>query len=281
MLRDTIKRWFSRKESTQTKQRGRLPNPDIATRNATLCSLYRDGLTVQQVAARTEVNKRTVYFALRSGGVKLRPRPSRKTGPQDTGRTAEIVRLREEEHLTYRQIGARYGISHERVRQILEKAGVDTRASFNRRSRAINKKYQSRTCGICGNELPSTSESSMTAKKEHIRLYHRPLMNLGARSTAEQNATRAAIAEDYVAGVPEVAIREKYGVNPTTITYALLQTGRTRNRRPQKRMKTRAESEARKKAIVADARAGLPLTQVASKHGVSISWVSLILRNNR
>jgi DNA-directed RNA polymerase specialized sigma subunit len=44
-------------------------------------------------------------------------------------RNQEIVRLYVEERLTLREVGARFHLSHERVRQILERAGVSRRSS--------------------------------------------------------------------------------------------------------------------------------------------------------
>lgn len=47
-------------------------------------------------------------------------------------RNWEIVRLRVQKRLTYREISRNYGISQERVRQIVERARLDDRYAASR-----------------------------------------------------------------------------------------------------------------------------------------------------
>ena len=86
------------------------------------------------------------------------PRPRKKNAaywsavwrPRDTSeRNAEIVRLRRDEHLEYETIGERFGITRERVRQILRRFAPDLTGLENCR-RHISAVARDRACSECG-----------------------------------------------------------------------------------------------------------------------------------
>jgi transposase len=265
------------------KGRRRGSPPEIAKRNAEWKAYYESGQSVAAISTLYEVPETRVRDGLRVIGTKMTHRSHpRQQGNSDADRAAEMLRLRAEEFWTYEQIGEKYGVSRERVRQILVATGVDTKELLHRKSLATGAAYQPRTCAICGNPLPLRAEldaGTGESWSSHVNRLHHRLMNLGKRSTPEENAKRAAIVVDYLAGMREKDIRAKYGVTATTVTYALLQSGLTRNRsdRP-KRMATLAESRARAALMVADVRSGMTQTAVARKYGVSDSRVSQAIK---
>ncbi|UCH86093.1 MAG: helix-turn-helix domain-containing protein [Dehalococcoidia bacterium] len=86
------------------------------------------GLTLEEVGRRFGLSPSTVRRILQKAGVGRRPRSS---GPPKhlQERNDEIARLYAEGDLTLREIGERFNLSHERVRQIGKRAGARPRAS--------------------------------------------------------------------------------------------------------------------------------------------------------
>ena len=251
----------------------------LVARNAEWQRLRESGLTLREVAEQVGAPTGTVASALWRTGAPRKGRGSNR-GPQDADRAAEFIRLRSEEHLTYEQIAERYGVSRERVRQVLRQAGADITTLKHERLVAVGKKYQPRTCAVCHRPITSLAERDAgvgETHKEHVAKYHYPLMNLGTRSTPESNAKRAAIVVDYLAGMKEHDIQAKYGVEGTTITYALLQHGYTRNRSDRsRRLPSQAASRERANAVIALLRANRSKSSIASELGISVSRVGQI-----
>jgi DNA-binding CsgD family transcriptional regulator/predicted DNA-binding protein (UPF0251 family) len=89
--------------------------------------LYTRGLSARQAGAGIGLSTDQVYRILRKAGVKRRRRGSRPPSVGVKQRNREVVRLYDQEGLTLREVGARVGLSHERVRKILEAADVSRR----------------------------------------------------------------------------------------------------------------------------------------------------------
>lgn len=188
-------------------------------------------------------------------------------------RNAEIERLAVEERLPFIEIGKRYGVSRERVRQILEKRDIDTATLTRERLQATSKKYN-RHCKTCG--APYRKGEG----KDHWLKVHPAGTNYGTRVSDEENARRLQIAAAYLAGDLTEDIEERFGISPTMITHALHQFGFKRNRRNSRRAKTMAESDARRDAIIADIESGEGTgAEIAARHGVSPSMVYLIAKD--
>ena len=92
-------------------------------RDEAIADLHRKGLSLAELGNRFGLAPATVSGILRKLGVSLR---RGRTGPPQylKERSDEMVRLYTGEGLTLRQLSERFGISHERARQILMKAGV-------------------------------------------------------------------------------------------------------------------------------------------------------------
>lgn len=242
-------------------------------RNAEWKGLYESGLKVAEIAAQYGVKEDSVYYAFRKMNLKMdgRSRFARK-GPAEPSRDAEMVRLRVEEHLTYEQIGTRFGVSRERVRQCLRRSGLDMHAVDEERRHLVSKKHQPKPpsiCRYCGTDYTAIG---WTLHQKAAR--HNP--NPDADLYAERDRL---VAADYAAGMKTGDIMAKYGNIPASaVSRAIARQGVPRRRPNTAFLKTKPEIEARKAAIVEDARSGMGQKEIAEKHGVSTAWVSIVAK---
>ena len=170
---------------------------------------------------------------------------------------------------TLEQMGAKYGITRERVRQILDKAGssqMEVRAARMARLRAIP-----RTCRYCGKQY--MANDNHFAKGTHVGVLMYP-------KNPQKVAEDKQIVADYDAGMKTLEICKKWGCNPHRISRALFYAGREPSRQTAgKVMKTRQASAERMMAIVRDYLAGELLNhEIATKHGVSPGMIQIALR---
>lgn len=84
---------------------------------------YTGGATVQELAAQHNTSVNAVYHALRLAEVPRR-RVGASRGFRDQERTNKIIALYTEHEKTLEEIGAEFGISKQRVEQILRKGGI-------------------------------------------------------------------------------------------------------------------------------------------------------------
>lgn len=101
----------------------------VARQQEEVIPKYNSGMSVDEIARSSDrpMSARTVYSLLRAAGVPLRARPTPANARDDNG----MIRLLYEAGATMEEVGRAQTppISRERVRQILEKEGVETRAS--------------------------------------------------------------------------------------------------------------------------------------------------------
>ena len=115
-------------------------------------SALHEGLTTGEIAARFDVNIYTVSHACKRLGISP---PNGKRGPKpgtgvDPDRLSNIIAMRER-GVTYQEIAELYGISRERVRQILQRCG---RADLCYRQTKWNDPKEQEHCLRCGGVLP-------------------------------------------------------------------------------------------------------------------------------
>ena len=91
---------------------------------------YRSGAPVTRLAAAYGIPPSSVLALLVEEGVPLRGQDAIVSDAPGDERDAEIIRLRQVYHMTYQDIGNRFQITKERVRQILEANGVDPRYPY-------------------------------------------------------------------------------------------------------------------------------------------------------
>lgn len=96
----------------------------VAARDAAVIAAYRRGDGVQKIAATMGIAVATGYLILRRAGIPLRHRsPPRGLAPSQSDRNTEIA-LKWKSGLTLEEVAADYGITRERVRQIVRKLGL-------------------------------------------------------------------------------------------------------------------------------------------------------------
>lgn len=113
----------------------RMNSEQLRKRDDEILRLYvEEGLSPEGLAARFGLRPSTVHGILRHRGVSLR-RLSSGAPPHLKERNDEIARLRAEEGLTLKEIGERFNLGKERVRQVLIRAGVPREVQGGKGSR--------------------------------------------------------------------------------------------------------------------------------------------------
>lgn len=105
-------------------QPGRKPIPWTPEQIAAMVAEYQAGATIREVAARAGHGYSTVHGVLREAGVSIRARGRISSFATDKAPELVAAYCRGESLDTLR---ARYGISRQRVRAVLDEAGVDRR----------------------------------------------------------------------------------------------------------------------------------------------------------
>lgn len=138
-------------------------------------------------------------------------------------RAREMAQIMSVEHLSLEQVGQRYGITRERVRQLLVEIGFHER-NFNRWENKIRVEDYVVVCHICGGQyLPSKElyrrlgakvnefrkKSGYLSSREHARAMGHPDQS---RYTAADWERDKAIAADYRDGAQNAEILRKYGL---------------------------------------------------------------------
>jgi len=169
---------------------------------------------------------------------------------------------------TLQEMGDKYGITRERVRQCLLKVGVVH--GEIKEARRLRLAALPITCHICGKQY-------QRGERHYVAGAHR---NMIFRRSAKQIERDAGIAADYDQGMLLRDIVAKYKTSATMVTRALAWAGMKPNRHPTAaRLPTIEASIARYEAIAADYdREELLNEQIAEKHGVTTSLVGIALR---
>ena len=110
-------------------------------------AMYRQGMTLREIAEREGVTAASVLVTLRKAGVQMR-RACPPPGPRPIPYLAQAVRLRRE-GLTLAQIGAVVGRTAEAVRQALTRAPGDSAISHRQvdeERRAGPERARRRSC---------------------------------------------------------------------------------------------------------------------------------------
>jgi transposase len=123
-----------------------------------ILGLFGDGRSVGEIAAEYGVTRQSIYVRLRrflttaeisEAGVLFGRRKGRPTAERTAQRCAEAVRLYRDEGMNLRQIGERYGVSRERVRQWIVAAGEATKALKSERLPNLELVEPAAKCATC------------------------------------------------------------------------------------------------------------------------------------
>lgn len=149
------------------------------------------------------------YVGVGKHGGSVAKKRGRPPGFADKQRTAEIIKMREGKS-TYQEIGARFGISKERVRQILHKAGRSDLCHRKWNNRSHCGPYKPRIekeCAQCGKTMlliPSRSGRIYCSRKCYGLL-------------ERQRDKLVVILGDRISGMSWTEVAKKHGyVNPTS-----------------------------------------------------------------
>lgn len=170
---------------------------------------------------------------------------------------------------TFAEIGRMFGVTRERVRQLVAATGVDTKALNLERVRAQSVIYNPdlrpmKPCTVCSKDYQEGRYDAHLRKAKHPRM-----------DTLEWAAKRAAIAQDYAAGMLIREIIAKHGVNAPAVNRARREAG-IPLRRPGGFLHGRESIRERQVAIRTGLDSGEQGKVIAARHGVSESYVSKV-----
>lgn len=188
---------------------------------------YASGLPITRVAAKHNVSAGTVRRALLVCNVPPRP-ASLPYHQRNIERQEKIVAFHDGGKRSMQEVGNHFGITRERVRQILIRAGVDVRAHDQK---AIERERIVREA-----EALFSQGASLRSAAQQLRIAERALADYCRRAgvSLERRNERwdrlrsrgAEMAALYAAGgMTQAQIAEKYGVAHTTVARACVMNG--------------------------------------------------------
>lgn len=209
-----------------------------------------------------------------------------------TERNEEIIRLYVKERLTLREVGGRFGLSRERVRQILERAGVPRRKHSSGRAKPVPTDMWERKAEVIhlylenGLSLKQTGERFGRSHVAVINLLKAAGIRRRSRSwrshwpwrDAEQRTQE--IARVYVQeGLSLEQIAARFDLNRLTVRRILQKAGvNRRSRASRSRERSRALTERNQEIARAYLEEGQTLEELGGRFGLSPSMVSRILK---
>lgn len=258
-----------KKEEAKTKGRGRprVEHPDWI-------EMYQRPMRIADIAAEAGVGRSRVYQYLHRSGIPMRDErvhngrsliPHERRTPEDL---VEAIRLYEEDGLTFAEIGRRFGVSRERIRQWFENAGKGD--AFQRRLETrIAAKPKTYTCRWCDEEVTVGTGRVHWASGKHVQ------MRWGTEEAARY---WEGAAEDYRSGMLTKDICAKWDIDMPSLMRTVKFHGIPLRRPNDARVGTREESRLRKDRIVEMTQKGYTIPEIAALLLCSTSWVSLALK---
>lgn len=260
-------------------------------------TLYRDGQTVAQVSVRANLSIASAAKLIRAGGGEIRR--GYKAGqmtPEE--RTAKWTCLYREEKYTLQRIGEQFNVSRERVRQVLNKAGVPT--SGHREE--IDPDTATKIITL------AASEPSLMSLAENVNLplkiVLRALNDAGIKfkrkpspMVGEELVRATRIAKMYIEGVSTTEIAEQFKIPHAAAVYRILDRMGlswrhsdgvpyssdsifTPKARTRKDRRLRVESRITSDAAVVLYNQGRSIDEIAEIAGISKQRTSALLRSS-
>lgn len=115
-------------------------NPALAARDLRMASLAKEGKTVNEIASIECVHQHVVRIWARIAKVKLARAP-RVLAEKDSARTAKMISMHSQ-GVSLEKIGTQFGITRERVRQILDRQGISAKNGGASIGRAAKREYR-------------------------------------------------------------------------------------------------------------------------------------------
>lgn len=192
--------------------------PDLA-RYRLFANRYEEGATILEIATEFGACQETVRKALKSLGVVARPFSDHPSTRRPHPHLDEMKRLRAE-GATLDEIGGRFSLTRERVRQILKKAGVPTdQRPLNAREREAVARY------VAGDSLEQVAQAlgtqASTMRNIILRAGHQ--IRPSSRQIHQETLKKAEAASQlYRQGKTLREIAASVGVSKPEMIYRLL-----------------------------------------------------------
>lgn len=241
---------------------------------------YESGLTASAIAQEHGVAVMTVCRFIRAaGGTVHRGRPQATgTGVKNTDR-ADAMRAQYLGGATLQQIGNNFGVTRERVRQILRKTGVESlgrRPEHNRQAHKLTDAelnavdlYKS---DVAPSEIAARTGVPVFALNAALHRLNIPRKGAGHWLRKAKDEEVAAL---YIAGVPPKEIAARLGLSHETAVYRYLKRAGVKPRSEGK-----GSLERKASAIIAAYRAGATQTELAERFGASVPGISALLHRH-
>lgn len=247
---------------------------------------YHSGLTLAQVAERHGVHPNTVSSALKRVGVPVTRGPAAK-GVADKDRAAEMAR-RYLGGETLETIGKAFGVTRERVRQILRKTGV---ASLGHRPEHCKQAHPLTQDEIAAAEMYEQGirpaqiavrypKVNLAVVRERLGIPAKPYGSWNIRPDDAEITAR--VAELYRSGLsaPEIVERVPEVRFPETVYRYLRKAGiKPRRRVSRQTLPCRAEAAIRRERVLELHAQNRTAKEIAEEAGLSIGSVYRILKD--
>lgn len=178
---------------------------------------------------------------------------------------------------TLEQMGRKYGVTRQRVAQILHGAGVNLHDAKAARRVAAKQAYDNTqvSCPFCGGTYLQKDKS------HHFRGGTHKFKRFQSRRPAAEVARDSEITSRYEQGQKVLSIAKEFNIALPMVYRALRWNGVEPHRRATARHRTREGSAQLKQWIIEVWRADTLLIQeIAEKFGVSDGWVAMILKGS-
>lgn len=193
-----------------------------------LATQYRNGATLTELSVNHKLPLPQVRQVLVDEGVEIRKKGG--SAPFDPNRAEEMKRLYLDEENTLQEIGDQYGLSRERVRQILRDNGVESlgRRERPRKEPPLTKKEKAIASaydrGVRPSDLkeryPGLTYSALQSILKRAGVETKPKGYFNRRSGYEKTVT--GIIRDYQRGDDTGDIADRYGLCGRTEIYKFL-----------------------------------------------------------
>ncbi len=192
-----------------------------------LAEKYENGATLSQLSEQSHLSVPEVRQQIVDAGVPIRSKGSTSSlDPKQRDSQIKILYL--EENKTLQEIGTSFGLTRERVRQILRNSGVE---SLGRRPRAADDKLTRKQAKIAKLYDEGTPPSTlMTEYGINYPILQAILKRAGVKTKPkgyfnrrpDYEKIRGGIVTDYLAGVDTGVIAARYGLCGRTEIYKFI-----------------------------------------------------------
>ena len=238
----------------------------------TFAADYENGMATMDIASVYGVDNMYVHRRLRSYGHKMRRKGPAKIGPLETRPGAkvnkqELKQLSDTTSMTLEELGRHFGVSRERIRQLLDKMGITKRGGHARmivRKQTVLDEFLFRGDG---NAHAVAAEFGLAVHEVQKTLKEAGLTYM--RKKRDKVKAVVYIAE-YQAGATIQEIADKHGVTTNSLYAPLRKAGVLKYQKKPKRLDPKTSAR-----LTADILKLKGTNELMKKYGVSNGLISL------